>query len=204
MPHFSNRLDLRYSTAPTGKRSDGGTAKGGGRSFRPYEREIRRVLTRARHDDHVTTLLDFYCLPADTPVEPPRPAVSAASEVVRMEQELASHFNDPRVRPFFLLHEFEALLFADFDVTASGLDVFIGRQREEASALMAFQMQSAPEDINRTPRGAPSKRLERAWPGYAGRKAELGPSLAERIGLPKLRQRCPHFATWLHWLESLA
>ncbi|WP_442943961.1 DUF4276 family protein [Nostoc sp.] len=32
---------------------------------------------------------------------------------------------------------------------------------------------------------------------------QLGPQLAERIGLEVIRSRCPHFNTWLSRLESL-
>ena len=36
------------------------------------------------------------------------------------------------------------------------------------------------------------------------RKRLHGPLIAERIGLPGLRAKCPHFAAWVEKLEALS
>ena len=59
-----------------------------------------------------------------------------------------------------------------------------------------------PEHINDSPETAPSKRLLQLFPGYD--KPAFGSLALGRIGLAALRQSCPHFATWLARLESLA
>ena len=41
-------------------------------------------------------------------------------------------------------------------------------------------------------------------PAYANEKTTAGPLVAETIGLPSMRQKCPHFNQWLTRLESLA
>jgi hypothetical protein len=51
---------------------------------------------------------------------------------------------------------------------------------------------------------APSKRIIAEIPEYDGQKATSGPLIAGRIGLPTLREKCAHFAEWLHRLEGLA
>lgn len=40
-------------------------------------------------------------------------------------------------------------------------------------------------------------------PAYEDDKAHAGPLIAQSIGLPLLRRRCPHFDEWLAKLESL-
>jgi hypothetical protein len=58
-----------------------------------------------------------------------------------------------------------------------------------------------PELVNDSPATAPSKRLLSACPTY--QKTLHGPALVERIGLAAIREECPHFDSWLGWLESL-
>jgi hypothetical protein len=57
-------------------------------------------------------------------------------------------------------------------------------------------------DQIRHPNTAPSKRLIATWPGYV--KTIDGPAIAREAGLALIRTACPHFGTWLGWLESLA
>ena len=57
------------------------------------------------------------------------------------------------------------------------------------------------ELVNERPTTAPSKRIQRAWPGYL--KSIDGPAILAESGLDRLRYSCPHFGEWLTWLESL-
>jgi Domain of unknown function (DUF4276) len=41
-----------------------------------------------------------------------------------------------------------------------------------------------------------------AYPPY--RKVLDGPTIAEKIGLERIRSACPHFDAWVSWIESLA
>lgn len=50
---------------------------------------------------------------------------------------------------------------------------------------------------------APSKRIIEAIPQYAGRKATVGPDLVACIGLPRVREKCPHFDAWIRRLEAI-
>jgi oligopeptide/dipeptide ABC transporter ATP-binding protein len=59
----------------------------------------------------------------------------------------------------------------------------------------------APEEINDGETTAPSKRLQSLYPGYD--KILFDPLIAQRIGLDKLRQECPHFRDWMSKLEAL-
>jgi len=61
----------------------------------------------------------------------------------------------------------------------------------------------SPELIDDGHDTAPSKRIARLIPEYAGMKASAGPLIAAKIGLAAIRQRCSHFDEWLKKLESL-
>lgn len=60
-----------------------------------------------------------------------------------------------------------------------------------------------PEQINDNPNTAPSKRIDRLFPGYAATKTSTGVELASVIDLATVRQKCPHFDEWLRRLEAL-
>ena len=61
-----------------------------------------------------------------------------------------------------------------------------------------------PEEINEGAATAPSKRIIRHLPVYEWNKVRVGAPAAAAIGLPILRQKCPHFGQWISKLERLA
>ncbi len=73
------------------------------------------------------------------------------------------------------------------------------KQREFAAIRREVK---TPEEIDDRPQFAPSKRIERLFPGY--RKTLHGPMAAKRIGLDPIRAECPHFSGWLAKLEEFA
>ena len=96
-----------------------------------------------------------------------------------------------RFIPFLLVHEFEALCFADCDAFCEG----IGRS-DMAKAMNAIRDQfESPEEINDSPETAPSKRIINLHPSYEkpieGNVGILG------ISLEKLREECRHFSDWV-------
>jgi Domain of unknown function (DUF4276) len=58
----------------------------------------------------------------------------------------------------------------------------------------------SPEHVDRL--RPPSYWIKAAVPEY--NKTTDGPITASRIGIPRLRERCPHFGLWLRRLEDLA
>ena len=108
--------------------------------------------------------------------------------------------NNPPVRPYIQMHEFEGLLFSNpeaFDVIrrrGAGPDIAGLRQvRDEFGTG---------EDINDSPNGAPSKRIERLVRGY--RKRIDGIAVAKEIGIEGIADECPRFRGWLEWMKALA
>ncbi|MDW8075947.1 MAG: DUF4276 family protein, partial [Bacteroidota bacterium] len=64
-----------------------------------------------------------------------------------------------------------------------------------------IQRFNSPEEINDGLQTHPAARISKALPGY--RKTLHGAIIVERIGLVQIRSRCPHFDSWLEYLESL-
>lgn len=146
----------------------------------------------------VTTLIDYYGLPEDTPGMANRPPALAIQRVRHVEQAIFHDFGSPRhFMPFLALHEFEALLFVDPEVTATVIPA-----REKAAELLAAAGGLAPEDINENRDTAPSKRLKQVFPSF--KKTLHGPTAAKRIGLEAIRASCPHFDCWITRLEQFA
>jgi hypothetical protein len=169
--------------------------QGGVSSWPQIERDLRLLL----HDSAVagvSTMIDYYGLPADTPGMATRPA-SALAAALHVEAAMEADIRDARFRAHLSLHEFEALLFADPHLCGEYL------RAPTVTRMMsdAITQCGEPELVDDDPMFAPSKRLFGACPTY--RKTLDGPALAERIGLASIRSACPHFDRWVEWLESL-
>lgn len=97
------------------------------------------------------------------------------------------------------MHEFEAFLLVD-------PDKLLGMFPDSALALEKLKKNignTAPEEVNDSIHTAPSKRIVKYFPDYKGQKAQVGPMVAEDIGISKLRTNCPHFNDWITRLEQL-
>jgi hypothetical protein len=173
----------------------GARFKGGVSSWKQIERDLRRLLGDTGAVG-VTTVLDYYGLPDDVPGMANRPMTSPRARVEHVERAIAAHFNDGRLRPHLMLHELEALLFADIARWQHRFD--------DSAAIAALKRDTRglePESINETPEGAPSRRILSRLPEYS--KVLHGPPAAMDIGLEGLRAACPHVASWIDWLEKL-
>lgn len=103
--------------------------------------------------------------------------------------------------PHIQLHEYEACLFSDPDCFRD----FYPRGAKGIEELKKIaQSYESPELINDGQHTAPSKRITQYFPDYEGGKPTVGTQVAQRIGLQKMRDKCPHFNSWLSRLERLA
>lgn len=100
------------------------------------------------------------------------------------------------------MHEFEALLFSECRTLSESL----GAPSLEASLRRIREAFATPEDINDSPRTAPSKRLLDLMSEESQRyeKPTHGFIALDDIGLPTVRAECPHFDAWLRRLEGHA
>ena len=179
--------------------------KGGWTSYAAAKRHLERWMKQDYHDDvWFTTMFDLYAIPRDFPdfvrcqsIEDPLQRVQALETAFFQDVQPLGLY---RFVPYIQLHEFESLIFAD----PKELDWEFLEHNRPIAKLVQFAKTTTPEEINDTPTGAPSKRIIREIPEYEFRKASVGPLVADKIGLAKLRAACPHFAAWLTLLERLA
>jgi Domain of unknown function (DUF4276) len=196
-PEFVPRSLYLYPTILTTRVvKSGSDFKGGITTYAKLRGDLYKLLNDT--GALVTTMIDYYGLPADFPGMSTRPKGSAIDRVRHVERSIFLDVGSPRhLTPFLLLHEFEALLFTNTEVTASTIPA-----RDRAPELFAVARGQAPEDINEDPATAPSKRIRQVFPSF--KKTLHGPTAAKRIGLPAIRACCPHFDAWLTRLEDFA
>lgn len=160
---------------------DGPNFKGGVTSYAKFRNDIRRLLQDSGAAV-VTTLLDYYGLPADFPGMNTRPNAPPMTRVNHIEQSIREELGAPaNFIPFLALHEFEAWLFASLDELPRTVMQPGGR---EAFAAIR-QSVATPEDIDEGLMTAPSKRIQAIFPSY--RKTLHGPLAVQRIGLDQIR-----------------
>lgn len=182
----------------TKKTKTGTTFSGGVTSFGKFKNDMDRLLGEAGRSP-VTTMLDYYRLPADFPGMNTRPNLKAIDRVLHIESEIHQYFGSPRnFLPYLSMHEFEALLFSSPDELPRALT-----QLENTTKFAQIRSGfSTPEEINERPDLAPSKRIKAMFPGYG--KALHGPMVSKRIEIERLRAECPHFNYWVSALEKFA
>lgn len=172
------------------------------------------TFTRVLHDlelllpdyDFVTTLVDFFRLCDDwTGFKKISTGMSSSEQAEAVEQaaldDAKASLPDldiaTRFIPNVLMHEFEGLLFTD---PAAIVDITHARSSLADLTNVAAAFPS-PEDINTGRETAPSKRLKNLGANYG--KIAHGSRIAQRIGLPSIRAKCPHFNAWMLRLENL-
>lgn len=178
--------------------------KGGDVRFSRVKRDLEGHL-KQRADTYVTTFIDYYgtkewpgldLVPLQASPEIIAQTVNDAtrSQVVSLFSEQQA---ERRFIPFVAVHEFEALLFSDAEILAQHLGVDPSEISEVVSAY------GSPEAINNNPQTAPSKRLDGWSANNKFLKTAAGISVAEKIGIKKMREKCPLFNTWLESLEQI-
>ncbi|MCP4695542.1 MAG: DUF4276 family protein [Gammaproteobacteria bacterium] len=187
------------ATTPGRKRSQGGV--------RPWA-GIRKELLRYLKEDtarYVTTMFDYYGMPTDWPGRDVAGHQAHSQKAVTVENAMledisgamGNAFDQQRFIPYVQMHEFEALLFSAPDI--------LGKAASERNITHDLQAIAdsfrTPEEIDDTPHSAPSKRILRLSRQY--QKVLHGSIAAQRIGLPLMRQKCPHFGEWQMRLELL-
>ena len=175
------------------------TQRGGYTSFAKAKADIDQWLKNDPGTWH-TTLIDLYGLNSKFPGYAAAASLPPQIKVAAIEQAFGQQIASPRFLPFIQLHEFESLLFADPALLEELLSL---DHSVPANAFLTIYQRyhGQPELINDSPHTAPSKRILQVCPGY--RKIVDGVLILEEIGLPKLRQQCPHFDAWVTCLEQL-
>lgn len=146
----------------------------------------------------ITTMLDFYGLPSETPGKNLACGQDIYFNVKLVEDAIGQDIGMSNFIPNLMMHEFEALLFSEpecfqfSDISQNNLN--------ELKDIAAHA--ETPEHINNSPETAPSKRILRIYPQY--NKVIDGYNIAKEIGLDTMRAKCKHFDEWLNGLEAEA
>lgn len=199
-PHLAYFGVYARATGVVSKRLANGKKLTGGNLWSNVQLSLRPLL--ADSDAWVTTLLDFYGLPADFPgVSGVAVGHGAARDRVQaVERALLAAMGDRdttrRFIPFIALHEFEAWYFAGPDKVAD----YFGQVEIAAMMELANHDAGGPENINHGAATHPSKRLESYGIGFRKTSAV---SVLKDIGLDAIRAACPHFNDWLTRVEAL-
>jgi hypothetical protein len=189
-----------YAATPvviaTKRSAGGGKYKGGVGSWAQVEREF--LLLCRDGGATVTSMIDLYGLPAETPGLVSAPSGPPRARVEYVERAVGRHLDQPNLIPNIMLHEFETLLYADPELVGQhfampGLTTAMRTDVNECGEA---------EAVDDGPDTAPSKRIRAHVPGFL--KATDGPTIAADIGLDRLRGTCPHFDGWISALESVA
>jgi hypothetical protein len=176
-------------------------ARGGGyRGGVSGYQQIRSSLNPLLRDNAawVTTLIDYYALPADFPGFAATSSVGAPkARVAAISQAFAEDVAHPRFLPFLALHELEAWLFSSPQSVA---DHFSNRglvSRMQKMVATAGEV----ELIDGEPATHPKARMRKLIPTY--KEVADGATILGKIGIEPIRTACPHFAQWLLQLEAL-
>ena len=165
-----------------------------------FRKAVQAEIGRSRAHEFTTTMIDLYGL-RGFPEQGRQPDETPHQRVARIEAAMANKLPNPRFIPYIQLHEFEALIYVDLDQVPpsfpdTDVSPAINRLKAEVAGI-------EPELIDDGGATSPSKRLVRHVPVYDPLKHVVGPQIAGRIGIERLRARCPHFAMWLSSLELL-
>ena len=204
--HFA-QLNIFVSTRKirTGwDRKNSKPAKGGLLKYVKFRNDVLRWIEsdRGRSNTFYTSFIDLYAFPKD--VQSPYTSqiqniADHYQRIAALEAAIARDINHSNFIPYVQLHEFEALLLV-------APDRLITMYPDEQSGINKLKRdigKTSPEEINESPQSAPSKRIIQYLPNYEGQKAQVGPLVAEDIGLTMLRNNCPHFNEWISKLENI-
>jgi len=189
-PHLVERAPDRITVSAPNLR--------GYHTYAAIRRFVKDLLTSPDSGAIVTTMIDLFKIPGDFPGLAEASPAPPAQRVRQLEECFTKDVDDPRFFAYLQLHEFEALLLADLTALSSQHP----KRRKELASLAARLNKdfASPELVDRL--RPPSYWIKETVPEYD--KKLDGPVTAATIGLPKLRERCPHFGEWLKRLEDLA
>ena len=181
--------------------------RGGLNSYQQAKNDITAWL-KQDIQAYVSTMFDFFRLPADFPESRRAMQCQNHQDSVRilenaLKEDLISTSDiknlDQRFLPYIQLHEFEALLFTDIQILK--YDYFDSESMHQIDLLYKETKDLAPEDINHGAETAPSKRLLNTVDYQKGLNVS---EWLEAIGIDSIRNKCPHFSAWLDQLQTLS
>jgi hypothetical protein len=170
--------------------------RGGSVSFEKCISNCKRYAQQNAQADIILLCIDYYGL-HETFFTPEIRAIRTLNErIAAIESRINSEVDNFRFRCHLQIHEFEAWLFSDVAKIAEQFD---GKGIAELETIISSY--SHPELINDNKETSPAHRLVEIYPGY--KKRSDGISIVRKIGIPKIREKCPHFNALCELLDQL-
>lgn len=181
-------------------KNDVATAPGGVLEYEPVYRHITAALRQySAETSFVTMMTDLYAFPRDFPnYEALARTANPYERVTALETAIRNQVNSERFIPYIQLHEFEALTLSSKEHFKKAFDT---NRHKSVDNLFREIQGLAPEEVNQTVEGAPSKRILSHLVGY--NKVRMGASITKSIGVEALKASCPHFGEWIERLCRL-
>lgn len=183
--------------------------KGGDIRFERAKADIENFL-KQRQNIYVSTMFDYFRIDSDWPgmndirtknksgislKSQDKAKIIEEATYDRILADIPGCNAENRFIPYIEMHEFEALLFSDAHILAEQTGITFSKIDE------IIRQYSEPEEINDNPEQAPSRRLKYLCRQYD--KIDYGKNISEAIGIPTIRNKCPHFNEWLRKMEEL-
>jgi hypothetical protein len=172
--------------------------KGGISSYSKVRNDIRRFCAEHRRE-HVTSMLDFYALPDETPG---MDSISAFRDVYKrvehVESEIYKDIGCENFIPNLMLHEFESIIFVNLEPLSQ---LYPQYAREIENLKTQREEFDTPEHIDLGRDTAPSKRILSAIWEYD--KVIGGTITSLDIGMENIIKECRHFSEWIEKLRQL-
>jgi hypothetical protein len=182
---------------------------GGGHGFNNIEhfKNTIKPLLKQKDTPYITTMIDHYGINSEKKL--PNYNICAQKQgaevkISCIEENLNKVVQSIEKYPFFIpniiRHEMETLLFANPKTGFDLEDVAI-----KNAVLDILKKFPNIEDINDTPQGAPSKRLEKIYEanGQKYNKVADAIGIIELTGLQIILEKCPKFKTWIENIISV-
>ncbi len=183
---------------------------GGGHGYNNIEHFANTIkpLLFYKNEPIISTMFDYFGLNSETKIPNYATCISKNTVEERIkcmenslhEKVISIKPDYPFFLPNILRHEMETLLFADIETGFAFEDEKIRKD------LMAICEQYPNiEDINNTPQGAPSKRLDEVFKAHKSsyQKGADAVDIAEFIGINTMLKKAPRFRNWVAQLLHL-
>ncbi|MET3113709.1 hypothetical protein AAKU52_001438 [Pedobacter sp. CG_S7] len=122
---------------------------------------------------------------------------SNVNEIENIEQAVYHNLGENElILPYIQKHEMEALIFSDI----KGLEFVVDDQKQLLRIKEIIEKYPNPEDINSSPQGAPSKRLEDI---FSYDKVANGELILAELGIEIILKKCLRFANWIYKIENM-
>lgn len=183
---------------PSKKNTYSRTNKGGAISYEVTLSNIRRFLRSNSHCDLILLIYDYYGLHESFKSHFTNER-TLEEKISSIQGRLEADINHSKFKFRLQIHEFEAFLFSNPEILAAHFTDEVNKKIEIEQILDSFD--NNPELMNDHPDTAPSKRLEKLFPGYG--KISDGIPLAGKMGIAIIRAQCGYFNQMCELIDAL-